>query len=67
MESILDLRSAEFEFDEDFDEISSIEHILDCFDKQERTTLEKEIRSGKDQKFEHDKYEEARAKWKVLR
>ena len=52
--SILDLRSAAFEFDEDLKAITSVEYILDCFDKMERVTLEQEIKNAKASKSDRE-------------
>ena len=65
MEEIIDLGGLSFEHDEDYEEIASLEYVLDCFGKQERTNLSYEVKSAKEIVAEKCRYKDAATEWKV--
>ena len=62
---MFDLRSAAFEGDEYINEISSLEYVVDCFDKMERVNLESEIKQAKAHKDTQKTFGLDCCKWKA--
>ena len=65
MRSVLDIRSVQFENDEDLEKLCDCEWILDCFDSSDRTSLEQEIKTGKEKRPDQLEFERAVCAWKV--
>ena len=65
IQEILNIRSAEFEFDEDLEQLCDMEYVLDCFDAGERTSLQLEIKSAKEKKQDKVEFDRDLCDWKV--
>jgi len=66
MDEILTIKGICFEEDEDIETLCELEEVLDCYDKEDRRTLEAEIKAGKTKKATKSSYSADLVKWKVL-
>jgi len=65
MESILAKRSVSYEDDEDIEKVCEIEYLLDCFDKDERRSLEQEVKDAKDEREQQTAFRNSVHRWKA--
>ena len=64
--SILDARRVAFEWDEDLETVLELEYILDCFDKDDRKDVEKEVAKAKCTRSDAKQFNTDVCEWKVL-
>lgn len=65
MDSILACRNLTYEDDEDIEKLCELEYVLDCFDKDDRRTLETEVKGAKNERASHSTYREHLRQWRA--
>ena len=65
--NILDNRRANMEVDEDLEKVIALEEVLDCFDKDDRSTLEREVKAAKETRDTYKEFSDDATQWKAWR